>query len=93
MKTVVDVGFGARALVVVIDDLPQGLSAHLHREGQHRGISAAQRGQRAAAKIVRDGTPLPRLLIHVAMTVDSAGKHESPDGIDGLAGLHGIRHR
>ena len=89
MKAVVDVRLRGGALVVVIDYGAQRLPAHLHREGQNGGVAAAQRRQGAAAKIIGGAAAFPGLLIHVAVTVDPARKHEPPGGIDGLAGLQG----
>ncbi len=91
VKSVVDVGFGAGAPVIVLDDLPQRLAPHLHRKRDDRGVSPAQGGERAATKIVRGAAALPGLLVHVAMGVDAAGQHQPIGSIQRLPRLQGIR--
>jgi hypothetical protein len=72
MEAIVYMRLWPGALMVIVDNRTQRLSAHLHRKRQHRGVAAAQRRQGAAAKIVRGAAAGPRLLIHVAMAVGAA---------------------
>ena len=80
VKRIVDVGLWKCTLVVVRYHFGQRLAAHLHRERNDRSRPATQCRKRAALEIVGSGSPLPRLLVHMAVSIDTTGQHKAPLG-------------
>ena len=86
MEGVIDDGFAVGPPVIIIDDGTQGLAAERHGERYHRRGPAAGRRERAGPEIINRLLAFPGLLIHVAVAVVTAGRHQAADRVDHILG-------